>query len=435
MFQKIINKSEGLSEQLQIWRRDFHRHPETGWMEMRTSSLIARSLKDMGYEEILMGRDVCLDESRMGVPSKERLDEHYKQALNDGADAEFLPFTKDGFTGVIAVLRCGEGPTVALRFDIDALPVEEAHDVSHFPYCEGFISENPGFMHACGHDGHITVGLGTAKVLMECREYLHGTVKLIFQPAEEGVRGAKSIVDHGHLDKVDYLLGAHMSGDKNTEINAIGVGINHTLATTKFDVIFHGKAAHAGLSPHLGSYAMLAAATAVLNLHAIPRCGEAATRINVGKITGGTGRNIVCDKVTLELEVRGDTTEANEYMEEAVKRVVKSAAEMHNCTYEINTAGSAKCNSNSPEFCEQILEICGQQLHMNAVRTEGFSASEDFSYMSDYVQKHGGQSCYFFNIVRCAAALHNYSFDFDEAALVNGVKAFAGITAAVMNLY
>ena len=118
---------------------------------------------------------------------------------------------------MIGILRCGEGPTVAMRFDIDALGVFEEHDPSHRPAKEGFNSVNEGFMHACGHDGHATIGLGVAKVLMSIKDQLHGTVKLIFQPAEEGVRGAKSIVDNGHLDGVDYLIGSHVTNKKEDD--------------------------------------------------------------------------------------------------------------------------------------------------------------------------------------------------------------------------
>ena len=433
MYDEIIKQSEELADQLKEWRRDFHRHPELGWMEMRTSSLIARRLKEMGYEQVLVGPDVCLDESRMGLPSQEDLEEHYRWAEENGADPEFLPATRGGFTGVVATLPCGEGPTVALRFDIDALPILEADEEGPFPFDNNFRSQCDGVMHACGHDGHTTIGLGTAQVLMNCRSQLHGTVKLIFQPSEEGVRGAKSIVDHGHLDGVDYVLGAHLSGDVNTTAPYVGAGDGLSLATTKMDVTFTGATTHAAVSPHLGRYAMLAAATAVMNLHAIPRHGEAPTRVNVGKITGGTGRNIVCDQVTLEMEVRGTSSAANDYMFDYAKRIVEQAAAMHGCSCQIKLMGAAKCGSNSPQLAEQVLSVCREQVNLPAKPLEGgIPGSEDYSYMSDYVTSHGGQSCYFNNLVPCAGSFHNRLFDFDERALVNGVKAFSGVTAYLL---
>ena len=131
----------------------------------------------------------------MGVADEAELERQYARAKAQGADPEFLPATRGGMTGVIGILRCGEGPTLAMRFDIDALGVVEASESTHRPACEGWASMNEGFMHACGHDGHTAIGLAVAKVLMAIRENLHGTIKLIFQPAEEGVRGAKSIVE------------------------------------------------------------------------------------------------------------------------------------------------------------------------------------------------------------------------------------------------
>ena len=302
MAANMMELARSLAGQLSAWRRDLHRWPELGFCEMLTSCRIARTLTDLGFDQVLVGRDVCFGPGRMGLPSEEVLEEAYAQAAKRGADPVFLAEMEGGFTGVVGILRCGEGPTVALRFDIDALPIQESRDPERLPVREGFVSEHPGVMHACGHDGHTAVGLGVAQVLAACREQLHGTVKLLFQPAEEGVRGAKSMVENGHLDGVDYVLGAHVGACQPGEGPFVGVGSGGTLATAKFDAVFTGKSSHAGMAPQEGRYAMLAAATAVLNLFAIPRHGDAPTRINVGKLTAGTGRNIVCDRAVLELE-------------------------------------------------------------------------------------------------------------------------------------
>ena len=194
IYEKIIVSAQAQVEDLTAQRRDFHKFAEPGWLEMRTSSIIARRLTDLGYE-VLTGEQVCDRDSRMGVPSQKVLDDSYERAVAQGADPEFVKATKDGMTGVIGILRCGEGPVVAMRFDIDALGVIESQEPDHVPYAMGFASVNPGAMHACGHDGHACVGLGVAKTQMEIKDQLHGTIKLIFQPAEEGVRGAKSIVE------------------------------------------------------------------------------------------------------------------------------------------------------------------------------------------------------------------------------------------------
>ena len=435
VFSQITALAEEAQDELVSFRRNLHSFPELGWMEMRTSSLIARKLKEYGCDEVRVGEEVCDREARMGVPADDVLDRHYKLAEAAGADPEYLPFTRGGMTGVVGILRCGEGPTVALRFDIDALPILENSSENHYPAKAGFRSSCDGVMHACGHDGHATTGVGVAKVLCSIRHLLHGTVKFIFQPAEEGVRGAKSIVAKGHLDDVQYVLGAHMGGSKEITEAGIGVGTSRTLATCKLDVTFHGKAAHAGFAPDAGDNAMLAAATAVLNLQAIPRFGAAPTRVNVGKLTAGMGRNVICDKAVLEMEVRGLTTEANDYMVNYAKRIIAAAAQMHGCTFEIKLQGEAKGNVNSPELMDRVFDVCKNKLHLNTLRMPdqpGGGASEDYSFMSDRVQMQGGQSCYFMNLNRVSGTAHNEFFDFQEEALVNGVKAFAGIAADLL---
>ena len=434
IYHKIIQMAEEMKPNLSKQRRCLHQYPELGWCEMRTSSLIARKLKDFGYDEVLVGKDVCDAASRMGLPPQEELELQYRRAEKQGADPEFLPATRGGFTGVIGILHCGEGPTVALRFDIDALPLAETLEPSHLPNALGFSSRNPGVMHACGHDGHTTIGLGTAKILVSIRDQLHGTLKLIFQPAEEGVRGAKSIVEKGHLDGVDYVLGAHLNGGTDKTAGSIGAGRGTTLATTKMDVTFSGKAAHAGMSPEKGKNAMLAAVTAVLNLHAIPRFGDAATRVNVGKLTAGSGRNMICDHAKLELEVRGNTAEANQYMEDYAHRIVCAAAAMHDCKVKTEFVGSAKCSLNSPELSELVRKVILEKAGIPTLSSpDGLTGSEDYSYFSERVQQQGGQSCYFLNIVHCAGPFHNPEFDFDEVGLVNGVKAFSVMSANLMN--
>ena len=314
LFEKITQMADGLLPEMVAVRRDLHKHAESGWFEMRTSSIIARKLTDLGYR-VLVGEAVCDRDARMGVADEAVLQAQYERAVAQGADPEFVPYTKGGMTGVIGILECGEGPTVAMRFDIDALGVFEASDEEHRPYREGFSSVNNGFMHACGHDGHTSIGLGVAKILMEIKDSLHGTVKLIFQPAEEGVRGAKSIVEKGHLDDVDFGIGNHISNRSAKAGDAELIpGIYSSLATTKLDVVYKGKASHAGAAPHLGNNALLAAASAVMNLNAIPRHGEGASRINIGTLHAGSGRNVIADEAKMELEIRGATTEINAYM-------------------------------------------------------------------------------------------------------------------------
>ncbi len=430
MYEKIIELAEGMRQELAERRRDLHRYPETGWMEMRTSSLIAAELKKLGYE-VLTGEAVCRSDARMGLPAPEALDAHYRWAEANGADPEFLPDTKGGHTGVIGILRCGEGPVVAMRFDIDALPVQEERREGRVPCEQDFCSTVDGSMHACGHDGHMTIGLGTAKLLARMRERLSGTVKLIFQPAEEGVRGAKSIVENGHLDDVDYLLGSHLSASVDGSCY-VCPGMAGTLATTKLDATFSGKSAHAGVCPQDGANALLAAAAAVLNLQAIPRHGDGASQINVGVLHAGTGRNIICDRARLELEVRGKTTAINEYMEAYARRILHSAAAMHGCTLELTQVGGAASIQCSDELTNLVRDVCGHSLGFSVRTPTPMGGSEDFAYMTKRVIDLGKQACFTGIHIPCAAPFHNTGFDFDERALVMGVKMYSGIARRLL---
>ena len=267
-------------------RRDLHRFPETGWLEMRTTAILAKALRAMGYETYT-GRAVCKEGARLGLPDEAALAAHAERALAQGApEDELTQDVRAGYTGVVAVLRCGEGATLAMRFDIDALPMAECPQETHRPTREGFASVNPGMMHACGHDGHAAIGLGVAHILAAHRDALHGTVKLIFQPAEEGVRGAYAIVENGWLDDVDVLLASHIAPTGQADDGDVTVGTWGSLATTKYDAVFTGRAAHAGGFPEQGKNALLAAASAALALHAIPRHSGGRSFVNVGTARG-----------------------------------------------------------------------------------------------------------------------------------------------------
>lgn len=433
IFETINTLAQGMEEALIARRRDFHQYPELNWTEMRTTSLVARHLHELGYE-ILLGSQVCDPDARLGVPSAQELEQAYTRAEAQGADPEFLPATRGGMTGVIGILRCGEGPTVAMRFDIDALPIVETADNSHFPNAQGFRSVNHGVMHACGHDGHTTIGMGVATVLAQIKDQLHGTVKLIFQPAEEGVRGARPIVEKGHLDDVDFLLGSHIDSRKDEPGAVLIPGSYGALATQKYDVYYRGLAAHAGSSPHLGKNALLAAASAVLNLHAIPRHGGGVSRINVGKLVAGSGRNIIADEALLQLEVRGGTTEINEYMIACAEKILDNCADMYGCSCEKVIVGTAESMETDLDFAEQIRDVCRDKMGMAVSKKLSVVSfgSEDISYMMNRVQKNGGKAAF----MRCLASVkgvaHNDHFDFSENCLVNGVKAFCAVAAELM---
>lgn len=434
MYEKIVTYVDEAAADLIRIRRDFHKYAESGWFEMRTSSIIARKLTDMGMDEVLVGEQVCKKDARMGVPSAELLEKSYERAVAQGGDLEFLPYTKGGMTGVIGIMHCGEGPTVALRFDIDALGVIEAEDEGHRPSAEGFASVNHGMMHACGHDAHAAIGLGVAKTLLAIREELHGTVKFIFQPAEEGVRGAKSIVENGHLDGVDFCIGSHVSALRSDDASvAVTPGTDGSLATTKYDVYFHGVSAHAGGAPEKGKNVMLAVAAAIMNLYAIPRHSGGVTRINVGTVTAGSGRNVIADEAKMEIELRGETTELNDYVVDYAKNVIEAAAKMHGCMYEMVMMGAAQSMTSDKAMVDRVRAAAEHVgLKVSADDGEPSGGSEDYSYMMTRVQKQGGIATFMLVHSAQSAPGHNRRFDIDETVIPNAVKTFCAVVYDVL---
>jgi aminobenzoyl-glutamate utilization protein A len=422
--QKVEQLVDGIQPELVAIRRDFHKHAESAWTEFRTASIIAKRLTDLGYE-VKMGREVVNEADRMGVPDEQVLAKHLERAKSQGAVEEFLPRLSGGFTGVVGILRCGEGPVIGMRFDIDAVDVAESESPDHRPVQEGFASVNPNVMHSCGHDGHATIGLGVAETLMQIKDQLQGTIKLVFQPAEEGVRGAKSVVGSGILDDVDFMIGSHLSSGVPT--GTVACGREGFLATSKFDAIIYGGPAHAGSNPEGGHNAMLAAATAVLNLYAIPRHSQGATRVNVGRLNAGTGRNVIPDHAHLAVETRGLTSELNDHMYNYAMRLLENAAAMHGCRVETKHMGAARSGESTPELVERLRKVAEKvsdfQLVAEGNRQGG--GSEDYTYMMERVQQHGGQATFIsigadFN----QAGHHTFEFDFDETALKGAVKLF-----------
>jgi len=416
-------------------RRTIHQFPETGWLEMRTSAIIAKELRAMGYE-VLTGRAVCEESARMGVPSQKETQEHLDRALAFGLPEEELTADmREGFTGVIGILRCGDGPTVGLRFDIDALGMQECPLGEHRPNREGFASVIPGKMHACGHDGHAAIGLGVAKMLCAMKEHLHGTVKLLFQPGEEGARGARAMVAAGHLDDVDFFIGSHIAPSGSLDDGDVTAGTYGSLATTKYDVVFGGKAAHAGGYPENGSNALLAACTAVLNLHAIPRHSGGQSRVNVGKLHAGTGRNVIPDHAALELEVRGETTEINAFMAKTAIDICEGAAKMQGCTVQMIKMGEAEGQHSDLMLIERIVNVVKRDLPdltLSSIQNAQNWGSEDISIMMNRVQARGGQATYMRVMTPMAGAQHTVKFDFDESVLARSVRVFCAATLDIL---
>ena len=421
-----------LEDELIACRRDFHKFPELGWHEVRTASLIAAELARTGID-FKLGSEVFKTEDRMGLPSQQEFDENYERALQQGANRDYAEQLKNGFTGIVATLGKGDGPSIALRFDIDALPITEASDDEHVPAANGFSSVNDGVMHSCGHDGHAAIGLAVCKTLKHFETRLNGQVKIFFQPAEEGVRGAKAMANSGLLDNIDYLLTGHIAFKANQN-GSLVVSTKGFLATSKLDVTFKGKSAHAGAAPQDGKNALLSAATAVLNLHAIPRHAGGFSQINVGKLNAGTMRNGICADATLLIETRGLTSEINTFMEESAIRILKAAAEMHGCEVDISFTGSAASGDSDAEVADLAREVATEIPQYQEISEDpNFNGSEDATFLMSKVQENGGKAGYMMFGAKIAENHHHPKFDFAESEMIHAVKLVSGMTLRLSN--
>lgn len=415
-----------LTTQLTAWRRDFHRFAETGWTEFRTTSAIITVLRDLGWDTVY-GPELHDPDARLGVPSAEVLAVERERAVAQGADPELVAAMGDGFTGVLGVLETGRpGPVVCFRFDIDSNDLIELADDSHRPFAEGFASVNDGAMHGCGHDGHAAIGLGLATSLTRAQDELTGTVKIIFQPAEEGVRGAHSIVAAGWFDDVDLFVATHLKSDD--EKGNVLTGSDGYLASTKLDATFSGVGAHAGGDPERGKNALLAAASATLNLHAIPRHSAGASRINVGTFHAGEGRNVVPRAASLRLETRGETSSINSYVEDRARDVIAGAARMYDIDASVTVVGKADQESPSPKLLPYI-RTCFEgvdgvaEIHDSG----GLGGSEDATAMMKRVKERGGLATYVQIGMDTSWGHHTERFDVDEDMLAVGVEAETAI--------
>jgi aminobenzoyl-glutamate utilization protein A len=422
------------ADRLVALRRDLHRRPEPAWCEFYTTSRIVEELESIGVagravdgslpeappiDELYVGPEALDTENRMAVPDDETLAEWYERALEAGADETLLQSLDGGYTGAVAVLDRGEGPTIALRVDIDGLPREEADTADHLPVAEGFRSENEGAMHACGHDAHATFGIGVIEAIAESDTF-EGTLKVLFQPAEEQIGGGKAMATSGHLDDVDYLLAVHIGLDHPT--GEVVAGVGGFLAVQHLEAEFHGEPAHAGGRPNEGTNANQALAAAVQNLYAIPRHEGGATRVNAGVVEGGTASNIVPEYARLVGEVRGETTDLKDYMAEHARQVIHGAAEMHGCESTVTVGGEAP-SAVSDQPLVNLVHASAQAVPAvdSILERDDLGGSEDATFLMDEVQSHGGLATYVGIGTDHPGGHHTATFDVDEASLPIGV--------------
>lgn len=416
-------------DQLINIRRQLHQNPEEGWSEFTTTAFLVTTLRGYGYD-VLTGRKVVAPEACLGR-EESVVKAGLERARRNGVSEELLSEMEE-LTGCVAVLDTGRpGPTLAIRFDIDCVPVTECTDDTHVPAKEGFISKNPGFMHACGHDAHMSMGLAVAHWVMDNKDKLSGKIKILFQPAEEGVRGAAGMAASGILDDCDYFLGSHVA--MSAKSGEIATNLYGFLCTTKLDVTFHGKPAHAGACPQEGRNALTAAANATVQMMGISRHSGGMTRINVGQLIAGEGRNVIPSKAVMKLEVRGETGEINQYMVDQVTNICKGIAMSFGVTYEMRKMGEAVDLTADQELVD-ILNAAGRATPGITVvdKALNFGGSEDATILARRVQAHGGKAAFFLWGSDRPSGHHTSTFDIKESDLDPALEVWTHIIPAIL---
>lgn len=407
-------------EKLCQYRRDFHRYPETAWMEYRTSAVLADGLCRLGYR-VYVGEEIVNPQVMMGRPDSSAQEEYRRRMADTYPEYRDLMARMGCATGVVAVLDTGRpGPVSAYRFDIDALPIRESRSDNHLPNREGFASCVPGVMHACGHDGHTAVGMVLAHRLVEDKERLSGRFLLLFQPAEEGARGGKALADSWKFEVPDYLYGFHIGFADEGELVC---GVDRFLVTTKFDVEFRGESAHAGTTPNQCKNALLAAAEASVCFQDIPARPEGITRLNVGILKAGEARNAIAAHARIQAETRGETEELDAYMMERSSRILDEVSRKYQVDCERRLMGKT-ASVGSHEILSWQIQCTAEELGIFRKVTlhKRFPASEDVTWLMRMVHQNGGQAAYLLFGTRLPEGHHKAGFDYPETVLDNALE-------------
>ncbi len=376
----IRELTQRIEPQLIEIRRDIHAHPELGFEEVRTAGVVAREL------------------ARLGIPHQ----------------------TKVGKTGVVGLIEGGRpGPVLAIRADMDALPIEET---SGLPWA----STRPGLMHACGHDIHTTTLLGVATVLKDIAPQLAGTVKLVFQPAEEGLGGMRAMLDAGVMDapKIDFALAFHNHPDM--PVGHFGFVHGPALAASDgFDITVRGKSGHAAY-PHTTIDPLVAAAMLVTQLQTVVSREVNPVHpavVTVGAINGGTTYNIIPDSCAIKGTVRTLHTQARDAAEAAIRRLCAGMLDGMRVTCEVRYRRGVPLLRNDDRVLEPTVAAVRKQF--GDVVDEGVPSlgGEDFALMADLVpsfQLRVGSSQ-----PGREDKLHNSAYQPDERCIGYGVQALA----------
>jgi amidohydrolase len=375
----FLSEAEAIHDEIVAIRRDLHMHPEIGFQEVRTARIVAEKLGALGYEVV----------------------------------------TGVGKTGVVGLLQGGAPGerTVLLRFDMDALPIQEENDV---PY----RSQVPGVMHACGHDAHVAVGIGVATVLAKYRDQIPGTIKLMFQPAEEGLGGAVAMINDGVLDgpPVDVALGLHVSSGHPVGTAVVRSGAMMA-ASDKLAITVRGKGGH-GAHPDQTVDSVLVAAQIIVALQTIVARNvdpEETGVVTIGAIHAGQAGNVIADTAQMRGTIRSFNPAVRELLHRRIREVATGVAGALGAVADVEVilGVDATINAEKPTgvIYQSAAHILGEAQLNTTYRTPG---GEDFSAVLARVPGN-----FFFlgtrSDERTGYPHHNPHFDIDESALPSGV--------------
>ncbi|MBE9116108.1 amidohydrolase [Lusitaniella coriacea LEGE 07157] len=372
-----------LQEQLVQWRRHLHQRPELGFKEKLTAEFIHSKLREWGIDHQ----------------------------------------TEIAKTGIVATIEGKQpGKVLAIRADMDALPIQEANDVS-------YRSQHDGIMHACGHDGHTAIALGTAYYLSQHRNTFNGTIKIIFQPAEEGPGGAKPMIEAGVLKNpdVDAIIGLHLWN--NLSLGQIGVRTGALMAAVElFRCTIFGKGGH-GAMPHQTTDSVLLGAQVVNALQTIVARNVSpidSAVVTVGEFHAGTAHNVIADTAWMSGTARYFNPELETYIGKRVEQIIAGICQSHGATYELDYWQLYPPVINDAQIAELVRSVATEVVEtpLGVVPECQTMGGEDMSF---FLQEVPG--CYFFvgsaNPAKDLAYPHHHPrFNFDETALGMGVELF-----------
>jgi len=405
---EVAKRADAIEKKIIAWREDFHQHPELGNHEFRTADIVAKHLRSLGIEV------------KTGVAT----------------------------TGVVGLLVGGKpGPVVALRADMDALPVTERTNV---PFASKatttYMGNTVGVMHACGHDSHTAILMGVAEVLASMKSELHGTVKFIFQPAEEGVPpgevgGAQQMVKEGVMEnpKVDAVFGLHIQSYQPVGTITYRPG-GDMAAVNDMQIIVKGRSSH-GAYPWSSVDPIVTSAEIINNLQTVVSRNLHITAnpavITIGAINGGNRSNIIPESVSMLGTIRTFSDEDEKLIIERIKQIATKTAEANNAIAELKIPYSNHypVTYNNPELVAKMLPTLQATAGTDNVKLrQGETGAEDFSF---YEQKAPGIFFHLGGLPKggdpaTAPAHHTPDFFIDESGFTLGVKALCNLTLDYM---